>query len=312
MESAVYEPEFDMIQYPRERSNLWAGCADQDRLEVRLKNGQVLNGAYMNVAGMTFLTYWLPRAAWGSSHGPIDDELVDSVRVVETWASIKAKRLAARRGEPFPGARPGTALDYEYRLERIARAIAAEVDACRADQLRFQFHETADEIALSKPKRAWLLAAGLWALKSNAPPQMEDLWFSDVASPSLMVRPRAQDFDPDPIARRKRPEMPDHVRSDPASVPNRLKAIRSAGLKARVQLAGDPIWDRAVIQIDLADGRKGRFIAQAKRINSETRWALHWGGNHNPTADRLRRKATASPEYAALRAIFQAPPPVPA
>lgn len=217
-------------------ASAWDGLTDQDVVEVTLTDGAILSGSLMRVAGMTFLTYHKPGALLGSSHGPIDPDGVERVRLVKAWSAIKAERFAALRGEPFAGPAPRLALDYEYRLERLARAIATEADAARADQLRRQFDDTADEIALSQPKRAWMRAAGRWALKSNAPPTMEDLWFAEVASPSLMTRPRPQDFDPDPAVRRRRFPLPDQVLRDPASVPNRLKALRAAGLKARPAL----------------------------------------------------------------------------
>lgn len=301
-----------MTDQTEEAASAWDGLTDQDVVEVTLRDGAILTGSLMRVAGMTFLTYQKPGALLGSSHGPIDPDGVEAVRLVKAWSAIKAERFAALRGERFPGPAPRLALDYEYRLERLARALASEPDAARADQLRRQFDDTADEIALSQAKRAWMRAAGRWALKSNAPPTMEDLWFAEVASPSLMTRPRPQDFDPDPTVRRRRFPLPDQVMRDPASVPNRLKALRAAGLKARVQLAGDPLWDRAVIQIDLANGRDGRFMAAARRVNRVTHWKLSWGGNFNPTADRKRHKAMASEAYATLKAIFAEAAPSPA
>ena len=289
--NAAYHPSF-------------AGIETRDRIRVRMRDGLVHDGAYMSVAGMAFLLTRMPGDLLDTTIGPLSADLVDSVEVIKAWASISSDRHHQSRGERFPGAEPVTALDFEYRLQRLARTIGSEVNIERKAQLVRQFDDLADRISLASGKRAWVRAEGRWSQTSNAPPSLKDLWQADVASPSFMARPRPQDFDPDPAVRRRRTIVPAEVMADPHSIPNVYRALRRAGLKARIALAGDPVWRRAEIQVDLRDGRKGRFYASAKPAGDRTLWRLAWGGNEGATATRQRISAQRLPEYRTLVALI--------
>jgi hypothetical protein len=149
-----------------------------------------------------------------------------------------------------------------------------------------------------------MIRAGLWGTRSNSPPTLDDLWMSDVASPSLIARPRRQDFDPDPVERRKRTLLPNEAVDNPLSVPNMTSRLRAHGFDAQVVLVGEPAWERAVVQIDLGPGRSMRFDAHAAR-NADGRiaWKLQWGGNDSEAARKNRRRAKRLPEYAKLKEI---------
>ncbi len=139
----------------------------------------------------------------------------------------------------------------------------AEADWQRQMQLHRQFREAADRIGLAQGKRTWLLHAAAWARRSNAPSTMADLWVDAVALPSCLARPRPQDFDPDPRARRRRTGLPAHVASDPRSIPNMLHALRAASLNVHVVRLGDPPWDRTHLQVAMPV--KGRMPLRGHR-----------------------------------------------
>ena len=282
----------------------FSGVSDQDRIRVLLQDGSAVEGAFMSVAGMAFVIVRDPGALLDRSTGPFDPADVASVSILRRWTDIKSERFDQLRGERFPGAEPQTATDFEYRLQRLARAMALETEPRRRAELERQFNDTADQIALSGAKRQWVRLEGRWALTNNAPPALSDLWSADVASPSLLKRPRPQDFDPDPAIRRRRIPLPAHVANDPRSVPNVVRSLLRTGLKARVALAGDPAWRRAEVQIDLRPGRSGRFMASARPDGDRIAWRLHWGGNYGPTASRHHQSALRLPEYAVLRRLI--------
>jgi len=283
----------------------------QDVIRIVLEDDSVLQGAYMTQAGMHFVHQTGPGLPiFGQVEGPIDPDLVRSIEVVRSYEQIKEERRERLFGEPYPGQQPVTREDYEYRLEVLARAAAREETSQRREQLVRQFDELADTIHLAKAKRCWMHAAAAWSLRSNSPPTLRDLWGSDLASPSFFAKPRPQDFHPDPAERRKRPPRPQHVRDDPRSIPNVLSALRRAGIKARLALVGETWWDLAVIQIDLAKGRSGRFLASAERNSAgKMDWQLDWGGNHTKTALLHRRRALRMPEYLTVRAILKGDKP---
>jgi hypothetical protein len=276
---------------------------DQDVITVVLKSGETITGSYMTQAGMHFVGTKAGKGDLiGKVEGPIDPDEVDRVEVLKTRDEVFEDRRDRALGERLSGRDPVTREDFEYRLDRLAKAMASEQGA-RQTQLLRQFDELANQIELAKYKRAWVIAAAHWSLRSNEPPTLFDLWQSDVASPSLMRRPSPKDFDPDPVFRKTRDRLPDEIISDPNSVPNMLRRLRSAGLKAVISLAGDPPWERAILQVDLSLGRTGRFNVDGRRIDGDMEWKLKWAGNDSNAGRKHQRRAISLPEHAVLKSI---------
>jgi len=280
-------------------------CREQDVLTIVTAEGETFSGSYLTQAGMHFLSIRNPDSILlNKVIGPFTEADLKSIDIVKGRDEVLDERNDRLRGDRHPGREPVTREDYEYRLETLARAVAAAADGRRRDQLLRQFDDVADRIALARGKRQWMLAAGRWSMKSNSPPELGDLWMDDVASPSYIARPRPQDFDPDPVERRRRLPLPPEALSDPRSVPNVLRALKAAGLKAAVSLAGDPAWERAVVQVDLGPGRTMRHLADARR-NSKgiIEWTLRWGGNDSIPGFRKLRQSVKLDGYRILKHI---------
>ncbi|NTF16861.1 hypothetical protein G6L37_00280 [Agrobacterium rubi] len=282
----------------------FSDCREQDVLTVVMLDGETVDGSYLTQAGMHFLSIRNPDSMLLKKViGPFTDDAVRSVSLIRSRDEIMEARYDKLRGERHPGREPVTREDYEYRLETLAKAVATG-EGNRRNQLIRQFDDVADRIALARAKRQWMLSAGRWALKSNSPPCLADLWMADVASPSFIARPRPQDFDPDPAERRRRVPQPEEALADPRSVPNVLRDMKTAGLKAVVSLAGDPAWERAVIQIDLGPGRTMRHLAEARRgKGGQIVWHLNWGGNHSAPGLRKKRQSMKLDTYQELKRI---------
>jgi hypothetical protein len=241
----------------------------------------------------------------GTVIGPFDRHEVSAVIIVRTAQRVKEDLQARRRGELVPGRPPVTSEDYRYRLEAIAKALARCEAFTRRLELEAQFDEVADQICLAKSKRRWIILEAIWSLRSNAPATIEDLWGEKVASPSCLMRPRLQDFHPDPQVRRRRTQLPEHVRTDPLSINNMLRAFQAEGLKARITRLGDPTWDRGSIQIDLTMKGRARFHAEAVRDDMGTmRWQLSWDGNYSRAGQRRLRAAMQREEYRLLKGVI--------
>ena len=275
----------------------FADCAPQDCLRLALEDGTEILGSHIMQAGMHFL-HVRDGSIYGTVAGPFSPQ--QAVERTATRSEILQDRKARLRGTPFPGRAPETREDFSYRLELLARAIASETDDARRQELRYQFDDVADTICLATAKRTWLLAAGRFALTSNMPPTLRDLWFDDMASPSLIRRPRPRDFDPNRSERAKRDPVPAEILAEPRSIPNMLSALRSRGLKAAIALAGDPAYERARIQVDLAPGRLTRFDLDAARAGGVTSWRCRWAGNDSAAARRRHRAAVRSDAYALM------------
>jgi hypothetical protein len=282
---------------------MFTGRLDQDFIKVTLKSGETITGSYMTQAGMHFIGTKAGKGDLiGKVEGPINPDDVASIDVVSSRDDVFAERRDRAMGERLPGRDPVVREDFEYRLERLARAVASG-EGSRRTQLHRQFDELADRIELAASKRSWIMKSAFWALKSNQPPTLEDLWQCDVASPSLLRRPSPKDFDPDPKIRKSRDRLPPEIIADPNSVPNMLRRLRAADFKAVISLAGDPPWERAVIQVDLAPGRSGRFTVDGRRIDGDMSWKLKWAGNDSSAGRKHLRRAIALPEYQELKLL---------
>lgn len=287
------------------RATSFSECREQDVLVIVTAAGETFRGSYLTQARMHFLSIKNPESMLlDKVIGPFTDEDVTSIEIVKDRETVLDERYGRLRGDPHPGRDPVTRDDFEYRLETLAKAHAA-AEGRRRDQLRRQFDDVADQIQLARAKRQWMIASGFWFQKSNRPPDLADIWQADIASPSLMARPRPQDFDPDPVERRRKAKLPDEAISDPRSVPNVIRTIKAAGMKAVISLAGDPAWERAVVQIDLGPGRTMRWNANAHRNAAGViEWKLGWGGNESRPGLRKREQSLRLDSYKELRQII--------
>lgn len=277
-------------------------------MRVTLACGQVLTGSYTSRVGLHFLHRTGPTLPLiGEVSGPYGPGDVLAVEVVRTRAQVQDDAYARLHGERVPGREPRTRDEHEGRLQALASAVAAAGgNAHRQRQLHRQFGEAADRIALAAGKRAWLLNAAAWARRSNHPPAMADLWIDPVASPSYLVRPRPQDFDPDPRARRQRTVLPVHVRADPWSIHNMLHALRAASLKVHVTRLGDPPWDCGHIQVDMPIKGRSRFVAIAERDRSgRMAWRHVWDGNDSEAGRQRHRLAMRCDAYARMTEVLR-------
>lgn len=279
-------------------------CREQDVVRITTKDGETFSGSYLTQAGMHFISIKNPESILlNKVVGPYTDELLTSLDIIKSRDDVLSERYDRLRGERVRGFDPVTREDFEYRLSTLAKA-AAQESGKRKDQILRQFDDVADQIKLARSKRQWVLSSGHWALKSNAEPTMSDLWHADIASPSLLKRPRPQDFDPDPKVRKAKTTYPHDVIADPSSVPNMLSRLKKAGFKAIISLAGEPVWDRAEIQVDLAEGRSMRFLLNGRRFTEgQTHWTLQWGGNDSKPGLAKKRQAKKLSTYKLLHQI---------
>lgn len=288
--------------------DLWAACEERAVLRLTLACGQVLTGTYTSRVGLHFLHRTgrdLPLI--GEVSGPYQPGDVLAVEVVRTRAQVLADAYVRLHGERVPGREPRTRDEHEQRLQILAGAVAAANDDWqRQMQLHRQFREAADRIGLAQGKRTWLLNAAAWARRSNVPPTMADLWVDAVASPSCLARPRPQDFDPDPRARRQRVVLPPFVRADPLSIHNVLHALRAASLKVRVTRVGDPPYDSGHIQIEMPVKGRSRFVAIARRDEGGCMvWRWVWDGNESESGLARHRRALRCDAYARMVEVLR-------
>lgn len=290
----------------RETTVHFAGCRAQEVLRVRFVDGTVRTGGYMTQAGMHFIHQTgAGFPLYGEVYGPISTADVDEVETLKSVEDLQEDRYERSRGERVPGREPVDAQDYRFRLETLAKAIAKAETPGRKREIRHQFDDVADRIALAGAKRRWMIEEGAWALTSNRPPDLGDLWFSDVSSPSIIRRPREQDFDPDPKVRRRLVPVPAEVLADPTSTPRVISALKEAGFEPAVALAGDPHWYRCVLQVDLAPGRLTRFNLDGAEVDGRMTWRLRWAGNDSRAGMLRYSRIVKTDAYARLRAVVE-------
>jgi hypothetical protein len=279
--------------------NPFEGRDPDEIIQVSMKNGNVLTGKYFYIGRMHFIEKQDPDASLGSrAFGPIQLGDVSSVEVVKDAAQVRQERFEFTRGDRVPGPVPESREDFRYRLELLARAFLKEPGGWRKYQLELQFNDCADMIGLAKAKRAWLLAETKWYLEHNRPPEMSDLWRADMASPSLLKKPNDQDFDPDPVQRRKRVPYPEDVIRDPLSVPNVLNRIKGFGGAAYISLAAEKVFDKATICVNFPDipGRNKVYLT-GKRTNGFTTWTVAVDCGNSRIAFRRMMRIKRHPLY---------------
>ena len=287
---------------PESSPGPFAGRSAGDVVRVVLREGGEVEGELLLIGGMRFVSVAGGPLGTGRCEGPFRGDDVASLTVLRTRAEVQDDRRTRRMGEPVPGTVRRTRDGYEARLELLARLAAATADPRRRDQVECQFESLADEIALARTKRAWMLAVARWARHSNREPEKIDLSGGDMSMADRFQRPRPQDFDPDPVVRRRRPVRPPHVASDSRSTHNMRAALRAAGFRVRVSVLGEATDDVADLLVDFPGGKEeGRFMVVGRRgPDGMMAWRHSWDGNGS-RADGIRhRRALARPAYAAL------------
>lgn len=284
---------------------IFQGCQPQDQIEIALTNGQKLVGAYMTQAGMHFI-HARDGGVHGKVHGPFDAGDIASISVQKDREAILAERFERTRGELVPGTVRRTREGYEARLDTLARA-AAMATGKRKDQIERQFNDLADEIELAKTKRNWILMMAKWARFSNREPTKCDLAGGDMTSAARFMRPRPQDFDPDPKIRRAAVKVPADIAADPRSPPNMLRALRAAGFNARPSIMGETDFVKADLLVDFPGGKeKGRFgLLGGRRKDGQFAWRFMWEGRSSKADDTRRRRALASDAYKLFKSIIE-------
>ncbi|WP_299654255.1 hypothetical protein [uncultured Jannaschia sp.] len=171
-------------------------CDDAEHGPIREATGTILR-----VAGLVYLQASSHRTAWRM---PAILDLNRTTRRIErldTAAAQRARQAAARRGAiVFAG--PGTtAPALLSQLDELAGLmLGAEIagETARRDELRHQFDDLADCVALAKRKRTYLLHRA----------RIDDFHPWLTRDPRVMrietVRPLPADFEPDPGARHDR------------------------------------------------------------------------------------------------------------
>jgi len=303
----IPEPAEDESPHPLD------GHEALEQIRVTMHDGRVLEGAYSPAGRQHFLHRTgadLPLI--GQVEGPLLAGEIATVQVVMTRTEVKERARELLHGPRVPGHEPVSREDFEARLQTLARAVAAvpEPDWQMQIRLRRQFEACADRITLTPGKQAWLLAEAKWARRSNAQPTMADLWVEPVASPSCFARPRPQDFDPDPVVRRKRMPPPLHVRMDPYSVPNMLAALTVRGLKARITRLGDPPFARGHIQVEMPIKGRARFVLIGETQGGVMAWRDAWDGNDSKAGLQRLRRSRNTDAYHAMREAMRHGRPV--
>ncbi|GJD90917.1 hypothetical protein BHAOGJBA_4461 [Methylobacterium hispanicum] len=283
----------------------FVGRDDQDELLVRFVDGRRIEGSLMRVAGMTFLQV-RDGTMMGHAEGPFDPSEIASIAVLRTRQEVFDARYERQRGDPVPGQLVRTRDGYETRLDRLAKAAAYAEDGRRRRQIRAQFDDVADEIALAKTKRNWLMSVASWYRYSNQEPTKIDLSGGCMTTAMTFQRPRPQDFDPDPKVRRARVPVPEQVAADPLSTWNMMRVLRSFGYDARASVLGDVTWDAAGLLVDFPGGReKGRFSVEGKRdASGAMTWTYFWDGNGSAADNRRRIRCQSGGEYRTFRNIL--------
>lgn len=286
------------IADPPTPANPFAGCVQQDFLRVQFTDGSTMEGSFLAQAGMAFL-HVRDGSMNGRVEGPIDASSVSRVILLKGRDELFEERRIRKLGEPVPGTLRRTRDGYEARLDALARAAAMVPIGRRRDEIEAQFNLVADEISLAKTKRHWLLAVSRWSRFSNRSPSKWDLSGGDMTSAERFSRPRPQDFDPDPKVRRARVPVPPHVSSDPRSVPNMIKALRTAGFHARPSIVGETTFEEADLLVDFPGGKqKGRFGLLGRRNAAGTMiWRHEWEGNGSRADMARHRRALGRDDY---------------
>jgi len=283
------------------------GLEERCLIRLTLTNGVTLTGYYTSAADQHFLhQFGTGLSLLGQITGPYVAADIRHLDLLKTRKEVQQEGRRSLLGDPVPGREPVTRDDYEYRLQTIARAIAAAEDWQREVQLRRQFADVAQRIHLSSGKRAWIIAEAKWRQRSNEQPTLRDLSGHEMTSPSLFARPRPQDFDPDPTKRRQRVPLPVSVQIEPFAPHNILSAFKSAGLKARITRIGDPAYDAAEIQVAMPLKGRAHFIVTGQRDTSgQMQWKSTWDGNFSKAGTQRFHRSLQTDAYKTMMEILR-------
>ena len=207
---------------------------------------------------------------------------------IETAAALRDRQAAARRGAivfPVPGKTATAILSQLGDLAGLMLGAEIAGDTVRRDELRHQFDDLADRVALAKRKRAFLIHRA----------RIGDFHPWLTRDPRVMrietVRPLPADFEPDPDLRRDRPRRLDeairifgeaeretrqlaahfraagyHVRRPHPNAQELLLRIEmSAAMRADIRLApsANGLWSAAPAPAE--NKRKARAVARLVR-----------------------------------------------
>lgn len=258
----------------------FVGRAPQDRITIRLRGdyeeegrgyGDTISGSYLTQAGMHFLVF-APEGAGGLDSrvlGPFDPDDVASVTVVQTAVDVVQERRDRARGEPFLTRQPADRDGFERALYELGAEIArlrdvgddardagdvtvGQASFRRALQLRAQFDELADLIALARSKRRFVLAdAGMRLRHGRSFEPSRDC--DGPLAAQQFERPLALDYSPDPAVRKGRAaRKAERYGADP--VAEELDLMRSRLRQRGVEARRPRHTNHLLIKIDTSAG----------------------------------------------------------
>jgi hypothetical protein len=283
------------------------GRVQQDVLRIYLRDGTIILGSYLSVAGMHYL-HVADGSSMGKVEGPFVPVDVEALQVVAARDQVVADRLERSLGERLPGREPVTATEIRDRLEMIARCAAQAPVYRRRLELQTQFEKLADTVELSKKKRRWMLSEAVWNIRNNTPPERIDLSGGDYIIALKLEKPKDRDFEPDRAVRRARQLIPEHVANDPFSIKNMIVALRHAGFHPRRSVLSGESEDAADLLVDFAGGKfSGRFLIPARRnARCEVIWGSPaWEGGDSKTGIRRRDRAIRTEEYKTMVSVLR-------
>lgn len=238
----------------------FAGLAPQDRITMHLRGpyedegtvyGDTITGSYLTQAGLHFLVH-APAGAGGLDSkvlGPFDPDDVLSVVVNKAAAAVIQERRDRARGAPFLTWQPVDRDGFERALYEVGTEIARLRASCdgagsvagardafwRAKQLETQFDDLADQIALARTKRRFVIAdAGVRLRQGRGFEPAQDC--DGPLAAQQFERPLALDFSPDPAVRKDRAaRRAERYDTDPVAAELDLmrRRLREQGVAAR-------------------------------------------------------------------------------
>ena len=180
---------------------------DNTKIQVLLKDGTSFNGIFRNSAGWPWVAVQNHEPFSLAQHSrdllevkaivPLNDSYSDQNR---KFGKIAYQQ--PRSSQQYQETLWGLAAELTNRETKIAQPDYSQ-KILRAMQLENQFHALADQIALAKTKRRYILFCALRKKRGEPLPNPLDLMGSPLDAQVLQV-PKESDFDPDPKVRKRR------------------------------------------------------------------------------------------------------------